>query len=124
VDYGLIPLINLIVAFLWAGLVVLAVARSPLRAASCLIEGAFGLPARGHASTLFMPPISFFTALPCRFALPLRTCSTLAARAAYVAGSVWYCPAFGFISSHLGMFNLVQLPIPRLGFLRWRLLGR
>ena len=34
VDYGLIPLINLIVAFLVAGLVVLAVGESPLRAAS------------------------------------------------------------------------------------------
>jgi hypothetical protein len=42
VDYGLIPLINLIVAFLVAGLVVLAVGESPLRAAALLIEGAFG----------------------------------------------------------------------------------
>src|SRR4029077_1952774 len=41
-DYGLIPLINLIVAFFVAGLVVLLVGESPLRAAVILIKGAFG----------------------------------------------------------------------------------
>ena len=42
VDYGVIPLVNLVVAFLVAGLVVLLVGESPIRAAALLIEGAFG----------------------------------------------------------------------------------
>ena len=41
-DYGLIPLINLLVAFLVAGLVVLIVGENPLRAAAILVDGAFG----------------------------------------------------------------------------------
>jgi hypothetical protein len=41
-DYGLIPLINLFVAFVVAGLVVLLVGENPLRAAVILVEGAFG----------------------------------------------------------------------------------
>ena len=42
VDYGLIPLINLAVAFLLSGLVVLLAGESPVRAAGLLIQGAFG----------------------------------------------------------------------------------
>ena len=41
-DYGLIPLINLLVAFIMAGLVVLLVGENPLRAAVILVDGAFG----------------------------------------------------------------------------------
>ncbi len=41
-DYGLIPLINLVVAFLVAGLVVMLVGENPFRAAVILVEGAFG----------------------------------------------------------------------------------
>ena len=37
-DYGLIPLINLLVAFLVAGLVVLIVGENPLRAAAILVD--------------------------------------------------------------------------------------
>ena len=41
VEFGLIPLINLVVAFLVAGLVVLLVGESPLKAATLLVaEGA------------------------------------------------------------------------------------
>jgi len=62
VDYGLIPLINLIVAFLVAGLVVLLVGENPLRAAAIMIEGAFG---RGQniAYTLFYATSFIFTGL-------------------------------------------------------------
>jgi ABC-type uncharacterized transport system permease subunit len=61
-DYGLIPLINLIVAFAVAGLVVLLVGESPLRAAAIMVEGAFG---RGQniAYTLFYATSFIFTGL-------------------------------------------------------------
>ena len=48
VDYGLLPLINLAVAFLIAGLVVIFVGENPLRAAYLLVDGcgcARGCPA-------------------------------------------------------------------------------
>ena len=51
VDFGLIPLVNLLVAFFVAGLVVLAVGENPLRAAALMIEGAFG-SGDGIGSTL------------------------------------------------------------------------
>lgn len=62
VDYGLIPLINLIVAFAVAGLVVLLVGESPLRAAAIMVEGAVG---RGQniAYTLFYATSFIFTGL-------------------------------------------------------------
>ncbi|WP_312797109.1 ABC transporter permease [Tianweitania sp.] len=62
VDYGLIPLINLIVAFAVAGLVVLLVGESPFRAAAIMVEGAFG---RGQniAYTLFYATSFIFTGL-------------------------------------------------------------
>ena len=42
VDYGLMPLINVAVAFLIAGLVVLFVGESPVEAAYLMVRGAFG----------------------------------------------------------------------------------
>ena len=61
-DYGLIPVINLAVAFLVAGLVVLLVGENPLRAAGILLEGAFG---RGQnvAYTLYYATSFIFTGL-------------------------------------------------------------
>lgn len=61
-DYGLIPLINLFVAFLVAGLVVLLVGENPLRAAVILVEGAVG---RGQAIayTLYYATSFTFTGL-------------------------------------------------------------
>jgi len=61
-DYGLIPLINLLVAFAVAGLVVLLVGESPVRAAGILVEGAFG---RGQniAYTLYYATSFIFTGL-------------------------------------------------------------
>ncbi|WP_336056146.1 ABC transporter permease [Nitratireductor sp. CH_MIT9313-5] len=61
-DYGLIPLINLLVAFFVAGLVVLLVGENPLRAAMILIDGALG---RGQniAYTLYYATSFIFTGL-------------------------------------------------------------
>ncbi len=62
VEYGLIPLINLVFAFLVAGLVVLLVGESPLRAASLLIQGAFGY-GEGIGFTLYYATNFIFTGL-------------------------------------------------------------
>lgn len=61
-DYGLIPLINVVVAFAVAGLVVLLVGESPIEAFGYLIEGAFG---RGQniAYTLYYATSFIFTGL-------------------------------------------------------------
>ena len=61
-EYGLIPLINLAVAFVVAGLVVLFVGESPFRAASLLITGAFG-SGEGLGYTLFYATNFIFAGL-------------------------------------------------------------
>jgi simple sugar transport system permease protein len=61
-DYGLIPLINLAVAFIVAGLVVLLVGENPFRAAVILVEGAFGR-GQGIAFTLFYATTFIFSGL-------------------------------------------------------------
>ncbi|MDR7034536.1 ABC transporter permease [Mesorhizobium sp. BE184] len=61
-DYGLIPLINLLVAFVVAGFVVLLVGENPFRAAVILVEGAFGR-GQGIAFTLFYATTFIFTGL-------------------------------------------------------------
>ncbi|WP_136657783.1 ABC transporter permease [Nitratireductor sp. XY-223] len=62
VEYGLIPLINLVVAFLVAGLVVLLVGESPIRAATLLVQGAFGY-GEGLGFTLYYATNFIFTGL-------------------------------------------------------------
>jgi len=52
VDYGLIPLLNVVVAFLFSGLVVLFIGENPLEAARLLLYGAFGY-GEGIGFTLF-----------------------------------------------------------------------
>jgi general nucleoside transport system permease protein len=61
-DYGLIPLLNLIVAFCVAGLVVLLVGESPFRAAVILVKGAFG-GGQNIAYTLYYATNFIFTGL-------------------------------------------------------------
>jgi ABC-type uncharacterized transport system permease subunit len=61
-DYGLIPVINLIVAFIVAGLVVLLVGENPLHAATVLVDGAFG-SGQNIAYTLFYATNFIFTGL-------------------------------------------------------------
>ena len=61
-EYGLLPLINLLVAFAVAGLVVLLVGENPLRAAVILVEGAFG-GGQSIAYTLYYATNFIFTGL-------------------------------------------------------------
>src|SRR5690606_33142909 len=61
-DYGLIPVINLIIAFAVAGLVVLLVGESPFRAAAIMVDGAFG-SGRNIAYTLYYSTSFIFTGL-------------------------------------------------------------
>src|SRR6478735_4763266 len=62
VEYGLVPLVNLAVAFLVAGLVVLLVGENPLKAAYHMVNGAFG---RGEyiGFTLYYATNFIFTGL-------------------------------------------------------------
>ena len=62
IDFGLIPLINLVVAFAVAGLVVLAVGESPVQAAVLMLRGAFGY-AEGFGFTLYYATNFIFTGL-------------------------------------------------------------
>ncbi|MGY6707124.1 MAG: ABC transporter permease [Rhizobiaceae bacterium] len=61
-DYGLLPLINVVVAFSVSGLVVLLAGESPVRAASLLVEGAFG-SGQNIAYTLYYATSFIFTGL-------------------------------------------------------------
>lgn len=61
-DYGLIPLLNLLVAFVVAGFVVVLVGENPFRAAIILVEGAFGR-GQGIAFTLYYATTFIFTGL-------------------------------------------------------------
>jgi ABC-type uncharacterized transport system permease subunit len=61
-DYGLIPVINLIVAFFVAGLVVLLVGESPLEAVRLMLKGAFGT-GTGIGYTLYYATNFIFTGL-------------------------------------------------------------
>ncbi|MFD1695507.1 ABC transporter permease [Roseibium aestuarii] len=62
VDYGLIPLINLIAAFLVSGLVVLLIGENPIDAVRVLIWGALGF-GEGVGFTLFYATNFIFTGL-------------------------------------------------------------
>jgi simple sugar transport system permease protein len=61
-DYGLIPVINLIVAFVVAGLVVMMVGENPLHAAVIMVDGAFG-GGQKIAYTLYYATSFIFTGL-------------------------------------------------------------
>jgi general nucleoside transport system permease protein len=62
IDFGLLPLINLVVAFLIAGIVVLLIGENPVRAAYLLARGAFG-SGYGLGFTLFYATTFIFTGL-------------------------------------------------------------
>lgn len=85
VDYGLIPLINLIVAFVVAGLVVLLVGESPVRAATLLVQGAFG-SGEGIGYTLFYATNFIFTGLAVAVAFHCGLFNIGGEGQAYVAG--------------------------------------
>jgi general nucleoside transport system permease protein len=62
INYGLIPLLNLMMAFLISGFVVWLIGESPLAALSLLFEGAFG-SGEGIGFTLFYATSFIFTGL-------------------------------------------------------------
>ena len=74
ITYGLMPFLNLVVAFLISGLVVLIVGESPLEAAYHMINGAFG---RGEyiGFTLYYTTTFIFTGLAVAVAA-IRTASS------------------------------------------------
>ncbi len=84
-DYGLIPLINLFVAFVVAGLVVLLVGENPLRAAVILVEGAFG-NGQNIAYTLFYATNFIFTGLAVAVAFHAGLFNIGGEGQAYIAG--------------------------------------
>ncbi|WP_152044518.1 ABC transporter permease [Aureimonas psammosilenae] len=62
VDYVVLPLVNLVVAFLVAGIVVLIVGESPVEAARLMIQGAFGY-GEGIGFTFYYATNFIFTGL-------------------------------------------------------------
>ncbi|MEX0955198.1 MAG: ABC transporter permease [Rhizobiaceae bacterium] len=84
-DYGLVPVVNLLVAFLVAGLVVLLVGENPLRAAGILVEGAFGRGA-SIAYTLYYATSFIFTGLAVAVAFHCGLFNIGGEGQAYIAG--------------------------------------
>jgi ABC-type uncharacterized transport system permease subunit len=84
-DYGLIPIINLLVAFIVAGLVVLLVGENPLHAAAVLVEGAFG-SGQNIAYTLFYATNFIFTGLAVAVAFHCGLFNIGGEGQAYIAG--------------------------------------
>jgi general nucleoside transport system permease protein len=84
-DYGLIPLINLAVAFLVAGLVVLLIGENPLRAAAIIIDGALGR-GQGIAYTLYYATSFIFTGLAVAMAFHCSLFNIGGEGQAYVGG--------------------------------------
>jgi len=85
VDYGLMPLINLIVAFFVAGLVVLLIGENPLRAAYLLVRGAFGF-GEGIGFTLFYATNFIFTGLSVAVAIHCGLFNIGSEGQAYIGG--------------------------------------
>ena len=84
-DYGLIPIINLLVAFIVAGLVVLLVGENPFHAAAVLVEGAFG-SGQNIAYTLFYATNFIFTGLAVAVAFHCGLFNIGGEGQAYIAG--------------------------------------
>ena len=84
-DYGLLPLINLIVAFAVAGLVVLLVGENPFRAAFILVDGAFG-SGQSIAYTLYYATNFIFTGLAVAVAFHCGLFNIGGEGQAYIAG--------------------------------------
>jgi simple sugar transport system permease protein len=84
-DYGLIPLINLLVAFLVASVVVALVGENPLEAAAHIVYGAFG---RGQhiAYTLYYATNFIFTGLAVAVAFHCGLFNIGGEGQAYIAG--------------------------------------
>ncbi|MCW5710670.1 ABC transporter permease [Shinella sp.] len=84
-NYGLIPLLNLLVAFAVAGLVVLLVGENPIDAAVILVKGAFGR-GQGIAFTLYYATTFIFTGLSVAVAVHCGLFNIGTEGQAYIAG--------------------------------------
>ncbi|WP_274423582.1 ABC transporter permease [Chelativorans sp. YIM 93263] len=84
-DYGLIPLINLAVAFIVAGFVVLLIGENPLRAAAIIVDGALGY-GQGVAYTLYYATSFIFTGLAVAVAFHCKLFNIGGEGQAYVGG--------------------------------------
>jgi simple sugar transport system permease protein len=85
VDYVLIPVVNLLVAFVVAGLVVLLVGENPLSAAAILVDGAFG-GGQNIAFTLYYATNFIFTGLAVAVAFHCGLFNIGGEGQAYIAG--------------------------------------
>jgi ABC-type uncharacterized transport system permease subunit len=84
-EYGLIPLVNLLVAFLISGLVVLFAGENPLRAAYLMVYGAFG-SGEGIGYTLFYATNFIFAGLAVAVAFHAGLFNIGAEGQAYIGG--------------------------------------
>ncbi|RFC00442.1 sugar ABC transporter permease [Rhizobium leguminosarum bv. trifolii] len=85
INYGLIPLLNLVVAFLISGFVVWLIGESPLGALSLLLEGALG-SGEGIGLTLFYATSFIFTGLSVAVAIHAGLFNIGSEGQAYVGG--------------------------------------
>ena len=85
-DYGLIPLINLLVAFIVAGLVVLLVGENPFRARRSSWSRARSAAAQGIAYTLYYATNFIFTGLAVAVAFHCGLFNIGGEGQAYIAG--------------------------------------
>src|SRR3569833_987141 len=85
VEFGLMPLVNVVVAFLVSGLVVLFIGENPLTAVKYLVTGALG-SGEGLGVALVCLLLDHIT--------PWYITAPLAALAAFVYGAAWaFIPA-------------------------------
>jgi general nucleoside transport system permease protein len=85
VDWGVLPLLNLAVALLLSGLVVLAIGEDPIQAMRILVNGAFGHP-EAIAFTLYYTTNFIFTGLAVALAFHAGLFNIGGEGQAYVAG--------------------------------------
>lgn len=85
INYGLIPLLNLIVAFLISGFVVWLIGESPLDALSLLIQGALG-NGEGIGFTLYYATSFIFTGLSVAVAIHAGLFNIGSEGQAYIGG--------------------------------------
>ncbi|MBX3567400.1 MAG: ABC transporter permease [Rhizobiaceae bacterium] len=121
-DYGLIPVVNLVVAFLVAGVVVLLVGENPLDAAGILVKGAFG-SGQNIAYTLFYATNFIFTGLAVAVAFHCGLFNIGGEGQAYIAGLgvVVVCLSFDAVLPWWLTFPLAILAAAAMGAL-WALI--
>lgn len=84
-DYGVIPLLNLLAAFVISGLVILAIGVNPFDALASLVDGAFGYP-EAWGFTLYYATDFIFTGLAIAIAFHCNLFNIGGEGQAYIAG--------------------------------------